>query len=97
MHFLHTGVIPGCFSNLLKTKNVLLDEYRFPKLSDYGMSIIIEEIEKFEVCSWQSNVAFLPLFDIIMIDPQFTCCLFCVVQAKGEKSKPWYDTKTQFS
>ncbi|XP_027925356.1 probable inactive leucine-rich repeat receptor-like protein kinase At3g03770 [Vigna unguiculata] len=48
VHFLHTGVIPGCFSNLLKTKNVLLDEYRIPKLSDYGMSIIIEELEKFE-------------------------------------------------
>ncbi|KAL9323682.1 hypothetical protein ACSQ67_008539 [Phaseolus vulgaris] len=65
VHFLHTGVIPGCFSNLLKTKNVLLDEHCIPKLSDYGMSIITEEIEKFE--------------------------------AKGEKSKPWYDTKSQFS
>ncbi|CAJ1947604.1 unnamed protein product [Sphenostylis stenocarpa] len=50
VHFLHTGVIPGCFSNLLKTKNILLDEHRIPKLSDYGMSIITEEIEKFEVC-----------------------------------------------
>ncbi|OIW12253.1 hypothetical protein TanjilG_06042 [Lupinus angustifolius] len=48
VHFLHTGVIPGCFSNQLKTKNVLLDEHRIPKLSDYGMSIITEEIEKFE-------------------------------------------------
>lgn len=49
VHFLHTGVIPGCFSNQLKTKNILLDEHRIPKLSDYGMSIITEEIEKFEV------------------------------------------------
>ncbi|KAK7266916.1 hypothetical protein RIF29_19577 [Crotalaria pallida] len=48
VHFLHTGVIPGCFNNQLKTKNILLDEHRFPKLSDYGMSIITEEIEKFE-------------------------------------------------
>ncbi|RZB46877.1 putative inactive leucine-rich repeat receptor-like protein kinase isoform C [Glycine soja] len=48
VHFLHTGVIPGCFSNQLKTKNVLLDEHRIPKLSDYGMSIITEEIENFE-------------------------------------------------
>jgi len=50
VHFLHTGVIPGCFSNQLKTKNVLLDEHCIPKLSDYGMSIIKEDIEKFEVC-----------------------------------------------
>ncbi|KAK7380999.1 hypothetical protein VNO78_33521 [Psophocarpus tetragonolobus] len=48
VHFLHTGVIPGCFSNQLKTKNVLFDEHRIPKLSDYGMSIITEEIERFD-------------------------------------------------
>ncbi|KAI4348293.1 hypothetical protein L6164_009029 [Bauhinia variegata] len=46
VHFLHTGVIPGCFNNQLKTNNILLDEHRIPKLSDYGMSIIREEIEK---------------------------------------------------
>lgn len=51
VHFLHTGVIPGCFSNGLKTKNVLLDEHCIPKLSDYGMSIIKEDIEKFETKS----------------------------------------------
>ncbi|CAJ1791640.1 unnamed protein product [Sphenostylis stenocarpa] len=45
VHFLHTGVIPGCFRNQLKTNNILLDEHHFPKLSDYGMSIIAEEIE----------------------------------------------------
>jgi hypothetical protein len=54
VHFLHTGVIPGCFSNQLKTKSVLLDEHCIPKLSDYGMSIIKEDIEKFEVCFNQS-------------------------------------------
>ncbi|TKY46406.1 inactive leucine-rich repeat receptor protein kinase [Spatholobus suberectus] len=48
VHFLHTGVIPGCFGNQLKTKNILLDEHRIPKLSDYGMSIITKEIEKSE-------------------------------------------------
>ncbi|XP_028786156.1 probable inactive leucine-rich repeat receptor-like protein kinase At3g03770 isoform X2 [Neltuma alba] len=48
VHFLHTGVIPGCFNNRLKTDNILLDEHRFPKLSDYGMSILGEEIERFE-------------------------------------------------
>lgn len=48
VHFLHTGVIPGSFNNRLKTNNILLDEHRIPKLSDYGMSIITEEIEKLE-------------------------------------------------
>lgn len=51
VHFLHTGVIPGSFNNRLKTNNVLLDEHRIAKLSDYGLSIIVEENEKIEVCS----------------------------------------------
>lgn len=50
VHFLHTGVIPGSFNNRLKTNNILLDEHRIAKLSDYGISVITEEIEKFEVC-----------------------------------------------
>lgn len=50
VHFLHTGVIPGCFRNQLKTNNILLDEHHIPKLSDYGMSMIAEEIEYLEVC-----------------------------------------------
>jgi serine/threonine protein kinase len=49
VHFLHTGIIPACFRNQLKTNNVLLHEHRFPKLSDYGMSLIAEEIENIEV------------------------------------------------
>ncbi|KAK7336045.1 hypothetical protein VNO77_16573 [Canavalia gladiata] len=48
VHFLHTGVIPGCFRNQLKTNNILLDEHHIPKLSDYGMSMIAEEIEYLE-------------------------------------------------
>ncbi|KAK4272174.1 hypothetical protein QN277_020762 [Acacia crassicarpa] len=48
VHFLHSGVIPGCFRNQLKTNNILLDEHHIPKLSDYGMSLIREEIEKLE-------------------------------------------------
>ncbi|KAL6143151.1 hypothetical protein ACLB2K_053846 [Fragaria x ananassa] len=48
VHFLHTGVIPGSFNNRLKTNNILLDEHRIPKLSDYGMSIITEETVKLE-------------------------------------------------
>ncbi|KAL1314676.1 hypothetical protein HN51_041502 [Arachis hypogaea] len=48
VHHLHTSVIPGCFGNNLKTNNILLDEHDIPKLSDYGMSIIAEEIAKTE-------------------------------------------------
>lgn len=49
VHFLHTGVIPSCFNNRLKTNNILLDEHQIAKLSDYGMSILIDDFEKLEV------------------------------------------------
>lgn len=49
VHFLHTGVIPASFSNRLKTQNILLDEHQIAKLSDYGMSIFMEESDKVEV------------------------------------------------
>lgn len=49
VHFLHTGVMPASFSNRLKTNNILLDEHRIAKLSDYGMSIITEDFESLEV------------------------------------------------
>ncbi|CAN4082302.1 unnamed protein product [Withania somnifera] len=55
VHFLHTGVIPSSFSNRLKTSNILLDEHNMAKLSDYGMSILMEESEKAkgeDVTSW---------------------------------------------
>uniref|UniRef100_M4CX26 Protein kinase domain-containing protein n=1 Tax=Brassica campestris TaxID=3711 RepID=M4CX26_BRACM len=48
VHFLHTGVMPGSFNNHLKTNNILLDEHKIAKLSDYGVSAIIEENEKLE-------------------------------------------------
>ncbi|KAJ4882844.1 Leucine-rich repeat protein kinase family protein [Raphanus sativus] len=48
VHFLHTGVMPGSFNNQLKTNNILLDEHKIAKLSDYGVSAIIEENEKLE-------------------------------------------------
>ncbi|KAK4845153.1 hypothetical protein QYF36_001590 [Acer negundo] len=49
VHFLHTGVIPGAFNNRLRTNNILLDEHQIAKLSDYGMSIVMQENEKLEV------------------------------------------------
>ncbi|KAL5138338.1 putative xyloglucan endotransglucosylase/hydrolase protein 30 [Glycine soja] len=48
VHLLHTGVIAGCFRNQLKTNNILLDEHHILRLSDYGMSMIAEEIEYLE-------------------------------------------------
>ncbi|KAK1359396.1 putative inactive leucine-rich repeat receptor-like protein kinase [Heracleum sosnowskyi] len=47
VHFLHTGVY-ATFGNRLKTNNILLDDHRIAKLSDYGISIITEDIEKLE-------------------------------------------------
>ena len=49
MHLLHAGVIPGFYKSRLKTNNILLDNHRIAKLSDYGLSIITEEIDKREV------------------------------------------------
>lgn len=46
VHFLHTGIIPGFFSNRLKMNNILLNEHDNAKLSDYGLSIISEETDK---------------------------------------------------
>ncbi|XXG41383.1 hypothetical protein AAC387_Pa01g1856 [Persea americana] len=48
VHLLHAGVIPGFYKNRLKTINILLDNHRIAKLSDYGLSIITEEIDKRE-------------------------------------------------
>lgn len=50
VHFLHTGIIPGSANNRLKTNSVLLDEHFVAKLSDYGLSIITEEIYRRQVC-----------------------------------------------
>lgn len=56
VHFLHTGVIPGNFNNRLKTNNILLDEHRIGKLSDYGLAVITDEIEKTEVFLTAFNI-----------------------------------------
>lgn len=45
VHFLHTGIIPGFFNNRLKANNVLLNEHRMAKLSDYGLSLVIADEE----------------------------------------------------
>ncbi|KAL0415695.1 UNVERIFIED_CONTAM: putative inactive leucine-rich repeat receptor-like protein kinase [Sesamum latifolium] len=46
VHFLHTGIIPGFYSNRLKANNILLNEHRMGKLSDYGLSVVAQEVDK---------------------------------------------------
>ncbi|PIN21971.1 Serine/threonine protein kinase [Handroanthus impetiginosus] len=46
VHFLHTGIIPGFYSNRLEANNILLNEHRIGKLSDYGLSVVAQEIDK---------------------------------------------------
>ncbi|KAG8379424.1 hypothetical protein BUALT_Bualt07G0087000 [Buddleja alternifolia] len=59
VHFLHTGIIPGFFSNRLKANNILLNEHRMGKLSDYGLSVVAQEIDKNKeedgLKSWQTK------------------------------------------
>lgn len=83
VHFLHTGVIPGSFNNQLKTNNILLDEHKIAKLSDYGVSAIIEENEK--------------LLEVFSVLASF-CILFLLIlrqdstlQTKSEGHKSKYD------
>ncbi|XP_047314094.1 probable inactive leucine-rich repeat receptor-like protein kinase At3g03770 isoform X1 [Impatiens glandulifera] len=60
VHFLHTGV-PASVSNRLKSNNILIDEHRIAKLSDYGMSIMTEDFEKLEV-SYDLVLLLTPMF-----------------------------------
>ncbi|GFP87980.1 probable inactive leucine-rich repeat receptor-like protein kinase at3g03770 [Phtheirospermum japonicum] len=46
VHFLHTGIIPGFYSNRLKANNILLNDHRMGKLSDYGLSVVAQDIDK---------------------------------------------------
>ncbi|GMH01162.1 hypothetical protein Nepgr_003001 [Nepenthes gracilis] len=61
VHFLHTGIITGFFNNQLKTSNILLDEHRRAKLSDYGLSIVADDNDKHgergnDPNSWQMKI-----------------------------------------
>ncbi|CAA2933672.1 probable inactive leucine-rich repeat receptor-like protein kinase At3g03770 isoform X2 [Olea europaea var. sylvestris] len=46
VHFLHTGIIPGFFNNRLKANNILLNQHQMGKLSDYGLSIVVQESDE---------------------------------------------------
>ncbi|KAD7479589.1 hypothetical protein E3N88_02725 [Mikania micrantha] len=61
VHFLHTGVIPASSSNRLRTNNILLDEHCIAKLSDYGLSIITEDLEQIELADDVYDFGFILL------------------------------------
>lgn len=64
VHFLHAGIIPGFSNNQLKANNILLDEHHIAKLSDYGLSIITEEIDRLEVrVKGQNNFYSFDIFE----------------------------------
>lgn len=88
VHFLHTGTIPGFFSNRLKANNILLNEHRIAKLSDYGLSIISEETEKYVVriivlfYSFGQNP--LQFFIVVLTSLDFCSCSY---RQKEERAK----------
>ena len=89
VHFLHTGLIPGFFNNRLKANNILLNEDGMAKLSDYGLSIIGEDIKQEDVCKVVYKLWFTIAF-VFSCNPQdlnFFDNLH--LQAKGEGVESW--------
>ncbi|XP_041009075.1 uncharacterized protein LOC121253195 [Juglans microcarpa x Juglans regia] len=66
VHFLHVGVIHGSFDNGLKTNNILINEHWVARLSDDGMSIILEGSDKFGTKGIQNWGAARKMFDEIL-------------------------------
>ncbi|KAI7990552.1 putative inactive leucine-rich repeat receptor-like protein kinase [Camellia lanceoleosa] len=46
IEFLHTGIVPGVFSNSLKITDVLLDQNLVAKISSYNQPLLSENMEK---------------------------------------------------
>ncbi|XP_042476659.1 probable inactive leucine-rich repeat receptor-like protein kinase At3g03770 [Macadamia integrifolia] len=46
IQFLHTGIVPGVFSNNLKITDVLLDQNLVAKISSYNLHLLAENMEK---------------------------------------------------
>ena len=40
IQFLHTGIVPGVYSNNLKTEDVLLDQNLVAKISSYNLPLL---------------------------------------------------------
>jgi hypothetical protein len=46
IQFLHTGIVPGIYSNNLKITDILLDQYLVAKISSYYLPLIADEMGK---------------------------------------------------
>lgn len=46
VQFLHTGIVPGLFSNNIKITNVLLDQNLAAKISSYNLPLLSDNMEK---------------------------------------------------
>jgi hypothetical protein len=46
IQFLHTGIVPGVYSNNLKITDILLDQYLVAKISSYYLPLIADEMGK---------------------------------------------------
>ncbi|KAJ0044755.1 hypothetical protein Pint_05730 [Pistacia integerrima] len=46
--FLHTGIVPGVFSNNLKITDVILDQYLHVKISSYNLPLLAENKRMFQ-------------------------------------------------
>lgn len=44
IQFLHTGIVPGVYSNNLKITNVLMDHDMHVKLSSYNLPLLSEMV-----------------------------------------------------
>lgn len=46
VQFLHTGIVPGLFSNNIKITDVLLDQNLVAKISSYNLPLLSDNMEK---------------------------------------------------
>ncbi|KAM7274046.1 hypothetical protein ACFE04_028710 [Oxalis oulophora] len=52
IQFLHTGIVPGVYSNNLKITDILLDYNLVAKISSYNLPLLAQNTEKGPVISW---------------------------------------------
>ncbi|GAV57053.1 LOW QUALITY PROTEIN: Pkinase_Tyr domain-containing protein, partial [Cephalotus follicularis] len=46
IQFLHTGIVPGVYSNYLKITDILLDQYLAAKISSYNLPLLAKNTGK---------------------------------------------------
>lgn len=55
IQFLHAGIIPGLFSNDLKSTNILLDQSLVAKISSYNLPVLTENMKNEAISGISSN------------------------------------------